>query len=56
MLSTMMKLCNKSLTMTKFAYNALKFFKMQDDDDYFDYKVTTRTARAKLAVKNSRTD
>ena len=39
MLSTMMKLCNKSL----------KIFKMAENFD--DDKVTTRTARAKLAVK-----
>ena len=39
--------------MTKFACNALKIYKIleNDDDDDDDYKVTTRTARAKLAVK-----
>ena len=37
--------------MTKFACNALKIYKILENDDD-DYKVTTRTARAKLAVKN----
>ena len=46
------EICNKSLTMTKFAYNALKNFKIRENDYFDDYKVTTRTARAKLAVKN----
>ena len=38
--------------MTKFACNALKIYKILENDDDDDYKVTTRTARAKLAVKN----